>query len=443
MNTPMWMVRASGQAARSGVFFESGVVALGVGQELGAIPEYAKPEDLHEALRRAHPSWRPGRHKAVAGQLHCFLREMRPGDSVMNWDSRFRRFCIGTVTSDARWAPDATGALPFVRDVNWTHEVFPSDLTPDGRAALNVIQTLFVVGRGIAAEVLRTARPLRNAPDGRADGALETFEIPLPVQAEPPAPTLSEPAPPEPAPPEPAPPADEESSTRPLAADASAAPTPEARPTPDAPVDEGPTEVMVELDEVEEIELDPPSDPPGVVAPELPPAPAPSAAVDAPAGKAGLASAAVHKVEARLANLEPDALRAVLAGVLRAQGFPHRTVDPETGADLFTGPALRGAAEPPLRAHLLSGGPVSAEQVQAAVADRTGGERWLLFAADGFSRDARRVVEDLSPDAVQVRLLDAADLAARVLQTYEDLDLATRSLVPLVRVWWPAWDDAP
>ena len=83
------------------------------------------------------------------------------------------------------------------------------------------------------------------------------------------------------------------------------------------------------------------------------------------------------------------------------------------------------------------------DQVQAAVADRTGGERWLLFAADGFSRDARRVVEDLSPDAVQVRLLDAADLAARVLQTYEDLDLATRSLVPLVRVWWPAWDDAP
>ena len=104
---------------------------------------------------------------------------------------------------------------------------------------------------------------------------------------------------------------------------------------------------MVELDEVEEIELDPPSDPPGVVAPELPPAPAPSATVDAPAGKAGLASAAVHKVEARLANLEPDALRAVLAGVLRAQGFPHRTVDPETGADLFTGPALRGAASRP------------------------------------------------------------------------------------------------
>ena len=77
MNTPMWMVRASGQAARSGVFFESGVVALGVGQELGAIPEYAKPEDLHEALRRAHPSWRPGRHKAVAGQLHCFLDSFR------------------------------------------------------------------------------------------------------------------------------------------------------------------------------------------------------------------------------------------------------------------------------------------------------------------------------------------------------------------------------
>ena len=196
MNTPMWMVRASGQAARSGVFFESGVVALGVGQELGAIPEYAKPEDLHEALRRAHPSWRPGRHKAVAGQLHCFLREMRPGDSVMNWDSRFRRFCIGTVTSDARWAPDATGALPFVRDVDWTHEVFPSDLTPDGRAALNVIQTLFVVGQGIAAEVLRTARPSGTHRKAARTARWKTFEIPLPVQAE-----ATESAPPEPNPP--------------------------------------------------------------------------------------------------------------------------------------------------------------------------------------------------------------------------------------------------
>jgi len=448
MTPPMWMVRASGRAARAGSFREDGTVALGVGREFGAIPDYEAADDLYEALRRAHPSWRPGRHRAAAAQLHCFLREMQPGDHVLTWDAQQQTFYLGTIDSDARWEPDATGEQPFLRAVSWSHGLTPAELSPDCRSALNVIQTLFHVGRGIAQEVLANARPIEQLGGGRGAPAVPVSDdspteqrsrIDLGPDGQPkPLPWT-------------APATDDEiydvdvqhtpipgslKAIRPPAPEATAGvaqPAPAASPDVAAPV------VVVE----EEDDVSPLSAPP-IAAPVLP---SPENAVRRARGPdpGGLAAAARQRVEERLGNLGTDALRAVLAGVLQARGYPRRSVDPDSGADLFAGADLLGRDEPPLRVQVLGNGtnPVSADQVQASLEDREPTERWILMAAEGFTRDARTVIDQHTAAGARCTLLDAQDLGRLVLRHYDELDLATRAMVPMVRVWWPAWEEAP
>ena len=440
MTPPMWMVRASGRAARAGSFREDGTVALGVGREFGGIPDYEAADDLYEALRRAHPSWRPGRHRAASAQLHCFLREMQPGDHVLTWDAQIQTFFLGTIDSEARWEPDATGEQPFVRSVSWSHGLTPAELSPDCRSALNVIQTLFHVGRGIAHEVLAGARPIEQL--GEAPG-----QAAEPVSADSPTEQrrridLGDDGQPKPTP-WTAPATDDEIYNvdvlhTPIPGELKAiqAPAPQGVPPtrePAAPV------VVVE----EEDEASPLSAPP-ITAPVLPAARADMRRERGP-DPGGLAATAHQRVEARLGSLGPDALRAVMAGVLQARGYPRRSVDPDSGADLYAGADLLGRDEPPLRVQVLANGasPIAADQVSAALEDRDPTERWILMAAEGFSRDARAAFERHANAGARCTLLDAQDLARLVLRHYDELDLATRALVPMVRVWWPAWEDAP
>ena len=135
----------------------------------------------------------------------------------------------------------------------------------------------------------------------------------------------------------------------------------------------------------------------------------------------------------------------MVAGVLQVRGYPRRSVDPETGADLFSGADLLGRDETSVRVHVLDNGkaPVTADQVGAVLADRSSDERWILMAAEGFERAARQLAEELGNKGPRNTLLDAQDLARLVLRHYDDIDLATRALVPMVRVWWPAWEEAP
>lgn len=438
MNSRVWMIRASGRSARQSAFLDHHHVALGAGRAFRGIPEYEDCEQLADALRRMHPSWRPGRYRAGAAQLHCFLREIALGDTILTWDAPRRVFLVGSIRSEARWEQDATAELPFVRSASWHSFVDPDDLTADTRGALNVIQTLFAVGDGVAEEVLSVARSIEALPDpirsGEAPAAapsplttgavwtapatdagiadLEVEHTPIPGSLR----AVRVPSGPAAAPAvvvavvE----AEDEPGTTALGSGPTLAPEPE--PEPERAAEPAPRPSIT-----------------------LPTPPAPARRPPAPSPST-LAEHARRTLQARLTSLSADALRSVLAGVLMARGYPRRALDPSTGADLFTGADLLGRAEPPVRAFVVPAEePVSGDDVRALLADRDPSERWILLSTHGFDQSAKDML-DRSREVPRCTLLDSQDLSRLVLRHYDDLDLATRAFVPMVRVWWPAWE---
>ena len=146
-------------------------------------------------------------------------------------------------------------------------------------------------------------------------------------------------------------------------------------------------------------------------------------------------------IEDQIVRLGPYQMQDLIAGILRAMGYRTRVAEPgpDRGVDIFASPDGLGLAEPRIFVEVKHrAGTTGAPAVRAFMGGRQPGDRCLYVSTGGFTREARYEAERSS---IPLTLLAMPELRTLLLDYYEQLDLETRGMVPLRRIYWPTGEE--
>lgn len=143
-------------------------------------------------------------------------------------------------------------------------------------------------------------------------------------------------------------------------------------------------------------------------------------------------------IEDALAKLEPYAMQDLVAGILRSMGYKTNVSPPgpDRGVDIMASPDGLGLQEPRIFVEVKHrpNTAMGSQQVRTFLGGRQPGDRCLYVSTGGFTKDARYEGERSN---VPLTLLGLPDLRRLLVEHYEDLDVETKQMVPLTRVYWP------
>jgi len=147
---------------------------------------------------------------------------------------------------------------------------------------------------------------------------------------------------------------------------------------------------------------------------------------------------ATEAIKDRIDRLEWDDMQELVAGILRAMGYKTRVSPPgaDRGRDIFASPDGLGLEEPRIVVEVKHrDGKMSAPQIRSFLGGLRTGDRGLYVSTGGFSKDAK-MEADRSPIPLTLLVLD--DLVKLLVEHYDKADSVTRSMIPLVKMYWPA-----
>lgn len=150
------------------------------------------------------------------------------------------------------------------------------------------------------------------------------------------------------------------------------------------------------------------------------------------------AEKSVEFIEDAIAALNGYEMQDLVAGILRAMGYKTR-VSPQgadRGVDVFASPDGLGLQEPRIFVEVKhrKGTSMGATELRAFMGGRQPGDRCLYVSTGGFTKEARYEADRSN---IPLMLLALRDLAALLVEHYEAVDMDTRRLVPLKRLYWP------
>lgn len=143
-------------------------------------------------------------------------------------------------------------------------------------------------------------------------------------------------------------------------------------------------------------------------------------------------------IKDRILELSPDQMERLAAAVLRAMGY--RTIvspkGPDRGVDVMASPDGLGLEEPRIKVEVKHqrGVRISAPDVRSFMGGLQARDRGLFVSTGGFTKDAKYEADRSN---APLTLIDLDSLAELVVSHYEGFDTEGRTLVPLVRVYWP------
>ena len=167
------------------------------------------------------------------------------------------------------------------------------------------------------------------------------------------------------------------------------------------------------------------------------------------AGEEGLAEFDVARQDAagkaheylkdRLLRLSPDDMEILVAALLRAMGYKARVTPkgPDRGRDVVASPDGLGFQAPRIFAEVKHRPKESmgSERIRSFLGGLREGDCGLYVSTGGYTREARYEADRAK---VPTTLVDLDRLAELVVEHYEGFDDEGRTLVPLVKVYWPA-----
>ncbi len=142
-------------------------------------------------------------------------------------------------------------------------------------------------------------------------------------------------------------------------------------------------------------------------------------------------------VKDRMAKLTWQQMQELVAGLLRAMGYKTR-VSPQgsdRGRDIVASPDGFGLEQPRIvvevkhRKHSST-----APDLRSFLGGRHKDDKGLYVSTGGFTQEARY---EADRSAIPLALMDLDDLVSAVFDHYEEMDVDTRSLLPMVRLYWP------
>ena len=141
-------------------------------------------------------------------------------------------------------------------------------------------------------------------------------------------------------------------------------------------------------------------------------------------------------IKDRLMKLDWDDMQELVAGLLRAMGYKTRVspAGPDQGKDIIASPDGLGFESPRIVVEVKHRNKaMGSKEIRSFLGGRHKDDRGLYVSTGGFSKDAHYEAERAS---IPVTLLDAGGLVDSIVEHYESLDIETKQLVPLKRIYW-------
>lgn len=165
------------------------------------------------------------------------------------------------------------------------------------------------------------------------------------------------------------------------------------------------------------------------------------AEVESPDSEEQILSKADEKIEDRLVRLDWEEMQELVAGILRAMGYKTEVASgADRGVDVFASPDGLGLEEPRIFVEVKHrpGTTMGSQSLRSFLGGRQSGDRCLYVSTGGFTKDAQYEADRSN---VPLTLIGLPELRELLVEHYEALDLETKQLVPLTRLYWPAVGD--
>jgi restriction system protein len=151
-----------------------------------------------------------------------------------------------------------------------------------------------------------------------------------------------------------------------------------------------------------------------------------------------LRSRAREFIKDRIVALDWEEMQQLVAGLLRAMGYKTQ-ISPkgaDRGKDIVASPDGLGLEQPRIVAEVKHrpGQQMGSHEIRGYLGGRHKDDRGLYVSTGGFSKDAKYEADRAS---IPLTLMDIDGLVEAVIEYYEEMDLSTRSLLPLTRFYWP------
>lgn len=146
---------------------------------------------------------------------------------------------------------------------------------------------------------------------------------------------------------------------------------------------------------------------------------------------------AVEFTKDRISSLNWTQLQDLVAGLLRAMGYKTRVSPsgPDRGKDIVASPDGFGFEDPRIVVEVKHrSAQMSSQDIRSFLGGRHQNDKGLYVSTGGFTKDAYYEAERAS---IPLTLMNIDDLVAAVIEHYESMDIETKAILPLRRIFWP------
>lgn len=142
-------------------------------------------------------------------------------------------------------------------------------------------------------------------------------------------------------------------------------------------------------------------------------------------------------IKDKVLKLDWDQMQRLVAGILRGMGYRTR-ISPkgsDRGRDIVASPDGLGLENPRIVVEVKHRqNSMGSQELRSFLGGLRSGDKGLYVSTGGFSKDAKYEADRSN---VPITLIDLDDLVELLMQHYENIDPDTRSLTPLVKLYWP------
>jgi restriction system protein len=154
---------------------------------------------------------------------------------------------------------------------------------------------------------------------------------------------------------------------------------------------------------------------------------------------ADMPEVAREHIKDRISKLGPYEAQNLVAGLLRAMGYRTQVSAPgaDRGTDIVASPDGLGLQPPRIVVQVKhKDSTTGGGDIREFIGGRHPQDRGLFVSKGGFTKDAKYEADRAS---IPIQLMDLDLLLASLLDHYEKLDPETQRLIPLKKLYWPAW----
>ena len=142
-------------------------------------------------------------------------------------------------------------------------------------------------------------------------------------------------------------------------------------------------------------------------------------------------------IKDKIHSLDWEQMEKLVAGILRGMGYRTRMTSKgaDGGRDIIASPDGLGLEDPKIIVEVKHRqNAMGSQDIKSFLGGLRSGDKALYVSTGGFSKDAKH---EAIRAIIPITLLDLDDIVELLTQHYENCDVDTKTLIPLVKILWP------